>query len=78
MCDVIFDENDFYKSNQIDFVQFIKEFFLINNDTIDIFKTKFIKIEKEEFNIDEKNFQLISIDVIIIVDDEANKVNKNN
>ena len=56
MRDVIFDENDFYKLNQIDLAQFIKEFFLINNNTIDILRTKFIKIEEKEFNIDKKNF----------------------
>ena len=77
MRDVIFDEDNFYKSNQIDFAQFIKESFLINNDTVDIFRTKFIKIEEEEFNTDEKNFQLILIDAIIIIDDEADEANKN-
>ena len=44
---------------------------------IDIFKTKFIKIKEEESSIDEKDFQLISIETIIIVDDEADEVNKN-
>ena len=44
---------------------------------IDIFRTKFIKIKEEEFNIDEKNYQFISIDAIIIVDDKTNKANKN-
>ena len=77
MRDVIFNEDDFYKSNQIDFVQLIKELFLINNDMIDIFRTKFIKIEEEEFNIDEKDFQLILTDAIIIIDDEVNETDKN-
>ena len=45
---------------------------------IDIFKIKIIRIEEKEFNINEKNFQLISIEAIIIVDNEAEEANKNN
>ena len=68
MRDVIFDENSFYKFNQIDFAQLIKELFLINSDTIEIFKTNFIKTEELSDIIDEKNFQHILIDSIIIIE----------
>ena len=70
MRDVIFDENNFYKFNQIDFAQLIKKFFLINNNTINIFRTKFIKIEKLSEIFNEKDFQRIFIDAIIIVDEK--------
>ena len=43
---------------------------------IDILRTKFIRIEKEEFNTDEKDFQFISTDAIIIIDDEADEADK--
>ena len=56
MRDVIFNENNFYKFDQIDFVQLINESFLIVDDVLDIFKTKFIKIKKLLNIIDEKNF----------------------
>ena len=70
MRDVIFDENSFYKFNQINLAQLIKESFLINSDAIDIFRTKFIKIEKLSNIIDEENFQHIFIDAIIIIDEK--------
>ena len=70
MRDVIFDENNFYKFNQIDLAQLIKESFLINSDAIDIFRTKFIKIEELSNIIDEEDFQHIFIDAIIIIDEK--------
>ena len=83
MRDVIFDENSFYKFSQIDLAQLIKELFLTNSDTIEIFRTNFIKIKELSDNIDEENFQHILIDLIIIIErnlvlaqtsDEANSV----
>ena len=68
MRDVIFDENSFYKFSQINLAQLIKESFLINNDTIEIFRTNFIKIEELSDIIDEKNFQHIFIDSINIIE----------
>ena len=68
MRNVIFDENNFYKFNQINLAQLIKESFLINSDTIEIVKTNFTKIEKLSDIIDEKNFQHIFIDLIIIIE----------
>ena len=68
MRDVIFDENNFYKFNQIDLAQLIKESFLINSDTIEILKTNFTIIEELSDIIDEENFQHILIDSIIIIE----------
>ena len=70
MRDVIFDENNFYKFNQIDFAQLIKESFLTNSDAIDILRTKFIKIKELSNIIDEEDFQHIFIDAIIITDEK--------
>ena len=44
--DVIFDENSFYKLSQIDSIQMINESFLINDDTLKIFKSEFIRIKE--------------------------------
>ena len=68
MRNVIFDENNFYKFNQIDLAQLIKESFLINSDTIEILKTNLIKIEELSDIIDEENFQHIFIDSMIIIE----------
>ena len=68
MRKVIFDENSFYKFNQIDLAQLIKESFLFNSNTIDILRTKFIRIEGLLNIIDEEDFQHIFIDAIIIID----------
>ena len=73
MRDVIFDENSFYKSSQIDFAQLIKELFLINSDMIDILKIDFIKIKELSDIIDEENFQNILIDVITIIEKDLAK-----
>ena len=70
MRDVIFDENYFYKFNQINLAQLIKELFLINSDTIEIFKTNVIKIKELSNIIDEENFQHIFIDSIIIIESD--------
>ena len=68
MRDVSFDENSFYKFNQINLAQLIKESFLTNSDTIEILRTNFTKIEKLSDIIDEENFQHILIDSINIIE----------
>ena len=56
ICDIIFDENNHYQSHKIDVVQLINESFLKND-------LKFFKIE---FDNDEKLFELMSIEIIIV------------
>ena len=70
--DVIFDENNFYKVSQIILIQIINESFLINNDTLNILKSKFIKIEKLSNISNKKNLALIFTDII-----KTNKMNEN-
>ena len=64
ICDVIFDENNYYQSHEINAVQLISELFL-KNDILNILKSnlKFIEIE---FDNDEKLFKLILIETIIV------------
>ena len=63
-CDVIFDENNFYKFSQIDLIQVINELFLISDDTLNIFKSQFIKIEELSNISNEKDLTLMPIDII--------------
>ena len=71
--DVIFDENNFYKLSQIDLIQMINESFLINDNTLNIFKSKFIRIEKLSNINDGKNLTLMFIDII-----RTDKTDENN
>ena len=76
ICDIIFDKNNYYQSHEIDAVQLINELFL-KNDILNISKSdlKFIEIE---FNNDEKLFELISIEIIIVDSSKTKKtINKN-
>ena len=50
----------------------INELFLISDDTLNIFKSEFIKIKKLSNISDEKNLTLMSIDVI-----KTNEIDKN-
>ena len=76
ICDVIFDENNYYQSYEINAAQLISELFL-KNDTLNISKNnlKFIEIK---FNNDEKLFKLISIEIIIVdLSKTKESINKN-
>ena len=66
--DVIFDENLRYQFNEIDFEQFINEFF-ITNDTLNIFSNDFTRITKIEFDNEKKLWNLTFIDFITTRDD---------
>ena len=50
--DVTFNENSYYRFNEIDLIQFVNEFFL-TNDTFDISQNDFTKIINIELNNDE-------------------------
>ena len=52
--------------SQIDLIQVINESFLINDDTLNIFKLEFIKTEKSSDIDDEKDLVLIFTDIIKI------------
>ena len=70
--DVIFDENLRYQFNEIDFEQFINEFF-ITNDTLNIFSNDFTRITKIEFDNEKKLWNLTFIDFITTRDDTFEK-----
>ena len=74
--DVIFDENNFYKFRQINLIQVINESFLISDNTLNILKSKFIRIEKLSNIIDEENLIFIFTDVIKT--DETDKNDEEN
>ena len=61
--DITFNENFRYRFNEINLIQFINEFFLIN-DTLNISQNDFTKITNIELNSEKKLWNLAFIDFI--------------